>query len=56
MSFRPDLFKEKTVVVIGGTSGIGAAAASAFAELGADVHVAGLNAGSPQAPAGSRAP
>ncbi|NHT75704.1 NAD(P)-dependent dehydrogenase (short-subunit alcohol dehydrogenase family) [Rhizobium sp. PP-F2F-G38] len=52
MSFVPDLFKEKTVVVIGGTSGIGAAAAAAFAELGAEVHVAGLNAGSPEAPAG----
>ncbi len=54
MSFVPDLFKEKTVVVIGGTSGIGAAAASAFAELGADVHAGGLNADSPHVPAGPR--
>ncbi|TCQ08817.1 NAD(P)-dependent dehydrogenase (short-subunit alcohol dehydrogenase family) [Rhizobium sp. PP-F2F-G36] len=54
MSFVPDLFKEKTVVVIGGTSGIGAAAAAAFAELGAEVHVAGLNADSPEVPAGPR--
>lgn len=54
MSFVPDLFKEKAVVVIGGTSGIGAAAAAAFAELGAEVHVAGLNADSPEAPAGPR--
>ncbi|WP_027686997.1 SDR family NAD(P)-dependent oxidoreductase [Rhizobium leguminosarum] len=54
MSFAPDLFKGKVVVVIGGTSGIGAAAAAAFADLGAEVHVAGLNAGSPEAPAGLR--
>jgi NAD(P)-dependent dehydrogenase (short-subunit alcohol dehydrogenase family) len=54
MSFVPGLFKDKTVVVIGGTSGIGAAAASAFAELGAEVHAAGLNAGSKDVPAGPR--
>ena len=54
MSFAPDLFNGKVAVVIGGTSGIGAAAASAFAELGAEVHVAGLNAASPEAPAGLR--
>ncbi|PDS60011.1 2-deoxy-D-gluconate 3-dehydrogenase [Rhizobium anhuiense] len=52
MSFAPDLFAGKTVVVVGGTSGIGAAAAMAFAGLGADLHVAGLNAGDPRAPAG----
>jgi len=53
MSFAPNLFKGKVVVVIGGTSGIGAAAAVAFAALGAEVHVAGLTAGGPLAPAGA---
>ncbi|HWU63978.1 MAG TPA: SDR family oxidoreductase [Ensifer sp.] len=53
MSFAPDLFKGKVVVVVGGTSGIGAAAAIAFADLGAELHVAGLNASDPQAPAGA---
>lgn len=53
MSFLADLFKEKVVVVVGGTSGIGAAAAVAFANLGAELHVAGLNASDPQAPAGA---
>lgn len=52
MSFAPGLFKDKTVVVVGGTSGIGAAAAAAFAGLGAEVHVAGLNVGSKDVPAG----
>lgn len=52
MSFAPDLFSGKVVVVIGGTSGIGAAAATAFADLGAEVHVAGLNASGLEAPAG----
>ena len=50
MSFYGDLFAGKTVLVIGGTSGIGAATAEAFSALGADVHVAGLNAKSDQAP------
>lgn len=53
MSFAPNLFKGKVIVIIGGTSGIGAAAAVAFADLGAEVHVAGLTAGGPQAPAGA---
>ena len=50
MSFLPNLFHGKTVVVIGGTSGIGAAAALAFAKLGGTVHVAGLNATGPLVP------
>lgn len=52
MSFAPGLFNGKTVVVIGGTSGIGAAAAKAFAGLGGEVHVAGLNAADTPDPAG----
>jgi NAD(P)-dependent dehydrogenase (short-subunit alcohol dehydrogenase family) len=53
MSFSPDLFARKTVVVIGGTSGIGAATATAFADHGAEVHVAGLDAKGPNAPRGA---
>lgn len=44
MSFEPNLFVGKTVIIIGGTSGIGAATAEAFAALGASTHVAGLAA------------
>ncbi|MBO0882459.1 MAG: SDR family oxidoreductase [Mycobacterium sp.] len=43
-SYRPDLFVGRSVLVIGGTSGIGAAIARSFHDLGADTHVAGLNA------------
>ncbi|WP_214411731.1 SDR family NAD(P)-dependent oxidoreductase [Sphaerisporangium fuscum] len=39
---RDDLFAGRTVVVTGGTSGIGAATATLFAELGADVVALGL--------------
>lgn len=39
---RTGHFSERRVTVIGGTSGIGAAIAERFAELGADVLVAGL--------------
>lgn len=53
MSFSPDLFAGKTVAVIGGTSGIGAATAAAFAEHGAQVHVAGLGADGPNVPRGA---
>lgn len=42
--FRADLFAAKSVLVTGGTSGIGAGIASAFAALGADVWAAGLPA------------
>ena len=45
MTFEPKLFADKTVVVIGGTSGIGAATAEAFSALGAWTHVAGLMTG-----------
>lgn len=50
MSFKPHLFAGKTVVIIGGTSGIGAATAEAFAALGASTHVAGLAAGAQYLP------
>jgi NAD(P)-dependent dehydrogenase (short-subunit alcohol dehydrogenase family) len=50
MSFSHNLFEGKAVVIVGGTSGIGAATAERFSALGADVHVAGLNAASGQAP------
>jgi len=40
-TFRSDLFAGKTVLVVGGTSGIGAGTADAFASLGAAVSVTG---------------
>lgn len=36
-TFRPDLFEERTVLVTGGTSGIGFACATLFGHLGAEV-------------------
>ena len=40
-TFRDDLFAGRTVLVVGGTSGIGAGIAHAFARLGAEVTVTG---------------
>lgn len=54
MTFRSDLFAGRTVLVVGGTSGIGAATALRFADLGAQVSVSGLNAGGSLAPRHSR--
>jgi len=50
MSFQPGLFAGATAVVVGGTSGIGAATARQLAGLGAQVTVLGLAADGPQAP------
>ncbi|WP_342611661.1 SDR family NAD(P)-dependent oxidoreductase [Burkholderia ambifaria] len=47
---RPWSFDGKTVVVTGGTSGIGARTAWRFAEAGASVVALGLEAGGPHAP------
>lgn len=44
MTFTPNLFAGTTVLVSGGTSGMGAAAAQRFAALGARVHAVGLGA------------
>lgn len=46
MTFANDLFADRTVVIPGGTSGIGAATADRFAELGARVVCCGLGASS----------
>jgi NAD(P)-dependent dehydrogenase (short-subunit alcohol dehydrogenase family) len=52
MTWQKDLFAGRTVVVTGGTSGIGAGTALRFAELGATVHALGLAADGPHAPRG----
>ncbi|WP_246530691.1 SDR family NAD(P)-dependent oxidoreductase [Streptomyces bathyalis] len=43
----PDAFAGRSVLITGGTSGIGAATAVLFAQLGADVHALGLVPASP---------
>lgn len=43
-SYRADLFAGRVVLVVGGTSGIGAGIAAAFADLGAEVTVTGATA------------
>jgi len=53
MTFQGDLFKGKVAVVTGGTSGIGGAAATALAALGAEVHAVGLGTAEYHAPAGA---
>ena len=53
MTFQADLFAGKTAVVIGGTSGIGAAAAEALAACGASVVACGLNPDGPNRPRGA---
>lgn len=42
-AFREDAFRDRTALVVGGTSGIGAAAAARLAGLGAQVVAAGLD-------------
>ncbi|RYE38960.1 MAG: SDR family oxidoreductase [Hyphomicrobiales bacterium] len=44
MTYSQDLFKGRTTIVTGGTSGIGQATAQYFAELGSTVHAVGLRA------------
>ena len=50
MTFLPTLFEGRRVLVLGGTSGIGAGAALRFAQLGANVLAAGLQAAGEHAP------
>lgn len=54
MVFQDNLFAGQQVLVTGGTSGIGAAIAIHFAELGADVLALGLTANGENAPRHSR--
>lgn len=51
-TYQKDLFKRATAVVTGGTSGLGAATAFYFAELGAKVYAVGLKADQLEIPAG----
>lgn len=51
-TYRADLFAGQRVLVTGGTSGIGAAVATAFAALGGEVVAAGLGSQAATPPAG----
>lgn len=54
MTFRPMFLENRRVLVVGGTSGIGAGTALRFAELGASVLAAGLQATGQHAPVHER--
>ncbi|TWD77202.1 NAD(P)-dependent dehydrogenase (short-subunit alcohol dehydrogenase family) [Variovorax beijingensis] len=54
MSFLPDLFVGRSAVVVGGTSGIGAATAVRLAQLGAQVTAVGLDPHGEYAPRHAR--
>src|SRR5438094_8228337 len=53
-TYRTDLFAGKVALVVGGTSGIGAAAAEALARLGASVTVTGATAAETETARASR--
>ena len=52
VTYNKELFKGSTAVVTGGTSGLGAATAFYFADLGAKVYAVGLQADQLEIPAG----
>jgi NAD(P)-dependent dehydrogenase (short-subunit alcohol dehydrogenase family) len=54
MTFIPTLLQNRRVLVVGGTSGIGAGTALRFAQLGASVLAAGLQASGEHAPVHER--
>lgn len=54
-AFRGDLYASRQAVVVGATSGIGAAIAAAFASVGATVHVTGATAAEAAAARGANA-
>lgn len=55
MTYSPELFSGRQVLVVGGTSGIGAGIAAAFAQHGASVHVTGATAQDAEAAAADAA-
>lgn len=50
MTLHPEAFSNRVVAITGGTSGIGAGTARAFADLGAKVYALGLEARGPESP------